>query len=285
MSKSDLKLGAHTSAAGGYHKSVERTADIGGNIMQLFSSSPRTWASANPSDDDIQTFLDTRQKRGIGDAYFHACYLINLADRGVTGEKSVKSLIDELNIAKKVNVIGSVVHTGTYKTDDEKPEDEEHYEHLISQIQEVLDNSPKETLLLLENAGNRKIGKDIDQLARIIKDVDDDRVRVCLDTCHLHAAGYDISTEEKFEDFFSRFDEMIGLDKLELIHVNDSRDELGALRDRHANIGEGKIADGTFELLLNRPETRDKPFIIETPGFGGGGPDEENMNILKDMRE
>jgi deoxyribonuclease-4 len=281
MPKSHLTIGAHKSASGGYDKAVERVADITGNCLQIFSYSPRSWQSRDLDNETKAAYLAALDEHDIGPVYFHACYLINLADRSQTGEKSVKNLSAELTLAADIGVAGSVVHTGTYKTDDGEPEDEAHYEHLLENIRAALKNSPDDALILLENAGNRKIGRHIQDLADIIADIDSDRLRICLDTCHLHAAGYDLSSEEKFTEFFNDFDEQIGLDKLELIHVNDSRDELGSLRDRHANIGEGNIPEKVFKLLVNRPETRDKPMIIETPGFGESGPDEKNLKILR----
>jgi deoxyribonuclease-4 len=279
---SDLNIGAHKSAAGGYVKSAQRVADITGSCMQLFSSSPRTWAGADLTVEEVEEFKEAKNELGLDPAVFHAPYLINLADRGSTGEKSVQAMIDELNTAARCGIIGSVVHVGSYKTDDEQPVDNEHYEHLINNIQTVLDESDGQADFYIENMGTRKIGKSIEQIARLIEDCGShERLKVCLDTCHLHAAGIDLSTEGAYNEFFNTFDKEIGLDRLGVIHVNDSRDEFGSLRDRHANIGEGEIPAGVFSNIVSKSPTKGLPLIIETPGFGDSGPDKENIDRLQ----
>ena len=131
--------------------------------------------------------------------------------------------------------------------------------------------------------GMRKIGRSLDEIASIVKDVNDERVRVCLDTCHLHVAGYDLSTKKKLDDFLVEFERIIGLKRLECFHVNDSRDEFGSLRDRHDNIGEGKVAKDVFKLILNHPKLKALPFLLEVPGFDDTGPDKKNVDILKSL--
>jgi deoxyribonuclease-4 len=276
-------IGAHKSASGGFDKAVRRAADIGGDCLQLFSYSPRSWQVRDLDGETKDAYFEKRAELHIGPVVFHACYLVNLADRGQTGEKSVKNLTAELNLANEIDCIGSVIHTGSWKTEDNKPEDESHYEHLLGNIEKVLKNTPEDTYLLLENSGNQKIGKDMEELYQIINDLGSERLRICLDTCHLHAAGYDVSTEKRFTEFFAEFDDRIGLDRLEVIHVNDSKDEFGSLRDRHENIGEGSIPEPVFELFLTKDQTKDRPFIIETPGFGDDGPDKKNIDRLRKL--
>lgn len=281
---SELNIGAHKSAAGGYTKACKRVDDIGGSCLQLFSSSPRTWAGADLTDEEVKDFKEAKADLGLDPAVFHAPYLVNLADRGSTGKKSVKAMITELEVASECGIIGSVVHVGSYKTDDEKPEDDDHYQHLLDNIQTVLDETPEDSWFIIENMGTRKIGKSIEQIAQLIDDLDEHkRLKVCLDTCHLHAAGVDLSTDEKFDQFFADFDKQIGLDRLEVIHVNDSRDEFGSLRDRHENIGEGEIPEGVFANIVNSEPTKDLPLIIETPGFGDNGPDQKNIERLREF--
>lgn len=279
-----FKLGAHLSIAGGYEKAVESITKIGGNCLQIFSSSPRTWADAKINGDQIKIFLTEKKKKNIDPVYFHACYLVNLADSAEVGEKSVHSLIYELNFASKMNVKGSIVHTGSFKkmTGNEYITDFDNYTGLINNINNVLSETPSNTLLILENAGNRKIGMKIDHLAAIISDVNDSRIKVCLDTCHLHASGYDLRSNSHFEEFLDEFDQKIGLEKLEVVHMNDSRDAIGTLRDRHENIGEGYVGTEVFQNFLNNPRTMHLPFIIETPGFDDKGPDKKNLDILKE---
>ena len=208
-----------------------------------------------------------------------------MADPGETGKKSIDILINELNLANQLNITGSIVHTGSFKSKVENLvcHDQENYPQLLANLKNVLNNSPINTYLILENAGTRKIGQTINQLAEIIKDVNSQRIRICLDTCHLHAAGYDIGDEKKLDKFLDNFDTKIGLEKLEVFHLNDSKDDFGSLRDRHENIGEGKVGIDVFKNLLNNPRTKSKSFIIETPGFDKKGPDKKNLDTLKEL--
>lgn len=281
-----MKIGAHLSIAGGYHKALERVSEIGGNCLQIFSASPRGWNRAVINDDIRKLFLTTKANFGIQDVFFHASYLINLADDRRIGAESKKSLIAELNAASQLGIMGSIVHTGSFKGNGPTVWDvsqDPRYSVLIHNINEVLASTPKDTFLIIENAGNKKIGQNLDELASIIRDVDNERIKVCLDTCHLFSAGYELSTNEKVETFFAEFEKKIGLNRLAVFHINDSRDPFNSGRDRHENIGEGTLPIATFTILLTDRRTKDLPFIIETPGFDGKGPDKKNIDILKGL--
>jgi len=280
-----MNIGAHLSIAGGYHKALERLAAIGGNCLQIFSASPRGWNKVTLTEESKQLFLEMKKKLLINDVFFHASYLVNLADEGRIGEESKKSLIAELKVASQLGIVGSIVHTGSFK--DNPPAvwnmDDDKYSILIRNIKEVLENSPRDTFLILENAGNKKIGQNIDELASIIRDVKSDRLKICLDTCHLFSAGYELSSQQKLKDFLDEFEKKIGLDRLLVLHVNDSRDPFNSGRDRHENIGQGTLGMEPFILLVNNNTTKNLPFIIETPGFDGKGPDKKNLDILKSL--
>lgn len=272
-----IKLGAHMSSAGGYHKAVERIAEIGGNTLQLFSSSPRGWSFPNPDQSQIDAFLETKKKFDISPIYFHASYLINLADDSRIGHLSKQSLINELNLAPKMNVKGSIVHLGSYKTETTP----EKYRTLINNISEIIEKTDNDSLFMIENAGNRKIGQTLEEIGQIIQDVGSERIKVCLDTCHLFSNGYDLRSDKQLEELLLQFDNNIGLKRLEVWHFNDSRDPLNSGRDRHENIGQGTIGREEFRVIMTNRKTRDYPFIIETPGFDDKGPDKKNLDILK----
>ncbi len=299
-----MLFGGHVSIAGGYKEALPRAAALGGNALQMFSGSPRGWNFAKATKEQAEEFKAEAKKLGIVASYFHASYLVNLADDGPNGKHSVDALIAELTVAEALGVRGSIIHLGSFKeghtngaparssqslfalrqhesahTNERSPK----YPLLISNIKAILKKSPKNTLFIIEDMGMRKIGRSLDEIASIVKDVNDPRVKVCLDTCHLHAAGYDISTKKKLEEFLEYFDKAIGLERLECFHVNDSRDEFGSLRDRHENIGEGKVGKDVFKLILNHPKLKHLPFILEVPGFADAGPDKKNMDILKAM--
>ena len=246
-----MKLGAHQSISGGYQQALKRISNIGGNCLQIFSSSPRGWNFAKPTEDEINQFIELKKKMMIDPVYFHATYLINLADDSRIGHMSKLSLITELNLASKLNVKGSIVHLGSFK--DQRSNIK--YQKLISNIQEILKKTPKDSFFIIENAGNRKIGQTLEEISRIIKDVNDKRVRLCLDTCHLFSNGYRFKSNNELDAFLDQLEKLDLLGCLELWHVNDSRDEFNSGHDRHANIGEGTIGIDEFKVLLNHPKT------------------------------
>lgn len=279
------KLGAHLSIAGGYTIALSRIVERGGTCLQIFSSSPRGWSFAKTDPDTITAFRKEKEKKGIDPIYFHASYLVNTADQGRIGQLSCNSLIHELQLASQLHVKGSIVHLGSFKDQNVAPSPaaRDKYTNVVVCIKKILEKTPQDTLFIIENAGNRKIGKDLTEIATIINEVHDPRVRVCLDTCHLYSAGYDLSSQKKLDDFLTAFDSLIGIEKLELFHLNDSRDPFNSGRDRHENIGQGTVGLETFRLLLNHPKTKHLPFIIEVPGFDAAGPDKKNIDILKSL--
>lgn len=283
LSKSmTYKLGAHVSISGGYHKALERVVKMGGNCLQIFSSSPRSW--------NLTNFQYQKVKKMSGGAvdpiYFHATYLINLADDSRIGHLSKQSLINELNLASQLGVKGSIIHLGSYKNF-QSPifnfQSNPKYQILLKNIKEILDKTPKNVLFIIENSGNRKIGQILEEISQIIKDIDNNRVRLCLDTCHLFSNAYKFTNIKELDLFLDKLDQLKLLDRLEVWHINDSRDEFNSGHDRHENIGEGTIDLDEFRVLLNHPKTKNYPFIIETPGFDGNGPDKKNIDILKSL--
>lgn len=307
-----MKIGAHLSVAGGYLNPLEKIIQIGGNCLQIFSSSPRNWSVAPVSDEEIAAFRAKKSSLKIDPIFFHASYLINLANPDRIGQASINTLIGELHLAEAMEVRGTIIHLGSYNSsppynpllkgegrpplaslayggvrsgglDIPNPE-KNSYSTLLKNIAEVLTNAPQAPYFIIENAGNKKIGQSIEEIGRIVNDLKDSRVKVCLDTCHLFAAGYDLATKEKYKVFIDSFDSSVGLENLVVIQVNDSKDPLGSFRDRHENIGEGTIPPETFRLYLNEPETKNLPFILETPGFDKKGPDKKNLDLFKNFR-
>jgi deoxyribonuclease-4 len=285
MKKIKLQIGAHLSTSQGYTGAIDKLSKLNGNCLQIFSGTPLRWTISAPNESEIELFVNEKKRLQIQNVFFHALYLINLADHGAIGQKSVASLIAELNLASKLEINGSIVHTGSFKnkSEDISIRKQKNYTVLIKNIQKVLDNTPDETYLILENSGTRKIGQVIEQLAEIVTDVANKRLRICLDTCHLHAAGYDLKKIDNFDSFLNNFDKKIGLDRLHAIHLNDSRDLLGSLRDRHDNIGEGNVGVEVFRNFLNNKFTQKLPFILEVPGFDNKGPDKINLDLVKKL--
>lgn len=271
------KLGAHVSIAGGYTMALTKIKAMGGNALQIFSASPRGWNFPRPTDEAIREFVTLKNKLKIDPVYFHASYLINLAADNRVGQLSTQLLTNELKLAKKMDVRGSIIHLGSFKDGDKD------YKKLLTNIEKVLAKIPDDRLFIIENAGNRKIGLELDEIAQIVKELKAPNVRVCLDTCHLHAAGYNLRGKKEYAEFLDLFDKKIGLKKLELWHMNDSRDPLGSYRDRHENIGQGTVGIEVFKQILTNSKTKSLPGIIEVPGIKGEGPDKENLDVLKQL--
>ena len=277
-----MKLGAHQSISGGYAEALKRINNIGGNCLQIFSSSPRGWNFAKSTEQEIFQFLNLKSQLNIDPIYFHASYLINLADDGRIGHLSKMSLIAEMNLAPKLGIKGSIIHLGSFKNYliHDRGQDNK-YRILIANINEVLDKTRKKSLFIIENAGNRKIGQTLEEISQIVKDVNDKRVRLCLDTCHLFSSGYKFETNKELDLFLNKLVKLKINNLIELWHVNDSRDEFNSGRDRHENIGQGMIGIEEFRVLTNHSKTNHFTLISETPGFDGNGPDKKNLDILK----
>ncbi len=271
-----MKLGAHVSLLGGYAAAVRRVAAMGGEALQLFSTNPHEWGHRAVSEREKEEFRAAVREHRVDSVYFHAPYLINLADPGRVGKSGKTYLTHELALAAEVGVRGSIVHVGSWKG--EKPD----YGALAAVIADILAATPRESLFIFENSGTRKIGVTMEEIGAVARRVKDERLKVCLDTCHLFTAGYDLSTREKLDAFLAEFDGKVGLERLEVWHLNDSRDPFHSYRDRHANLGEGHIGLEPFRVLLTHPKLRHLPFILEVPGTGEG-PDKKDLDIAKEL--
>ncbi len=281
-----MKLGAHVSTAGGLDKAIDRGVEIGCEAIQIFGSSPQSWAYKPIPEAQVRAFRERAERAGISPVFFHAVYLINLGTPDPANlEKGIQSLINYMNLAAEVGAQGIIFHPGSHKGAGY----EGIFQQTVSSIERVLENSPKEPWLTLENTAGmgQHIGARFEQLGRIIAAVSPayrGRLKVCLDTQHSFAAGYNIATKEGLDAMLAEFDESIGLDNLVAVHGNDSKCALGGGLDRHENIGQGYIGVQGFENIMSNPAFRDLPFFLEVPGFANKGPDKENLDILKEIR-
>ena len=281
-----MKLGAHVSTSGGLDKAIDRAVEIGCESIQIFGSSPQSWAYKPVPEAQTTLFREKAEAAGIDSVFFHAIYLINLGTPNPDQlEKGIKSLIDYMALAAEVGAGGVIFHPGSHKGAG--------YEAIIEQtvagIETVLKSTPEGPWLTLENTAGmgQHIGARFDELGGIISSVDPayrGRLRICLDTQHSFAAGYDIATHEGLDAMLAEFDETIGLDRLAAVHANDSKCALGGGIDRHENIGEGHIGLPGFENLMGNSAFQDVPFFLEVPGMENKGPDRANLDILKEIR-
>ena len=281
-----MKLGAHMSTAGGLDRAIDRGLEIGAETVQIFGSSPQGWAFKPVPEAITGAFREKAKQAGIGPVFFHAIYLINLGSANPSlVEKGAESLVHYMKLAAEVEASGVIFHPGSHMGAG--------YEAILHQtvasIERVLELSPEGPYLTLENTAGmgQHIGASLEELGRIIKSVDPaqrGRVKVCLDTQHSFAAGYDVATPDGLEAMLALFDESIGLNNLVAVHANDSKCPLGGGIDRHENIGQGHIGLAGFENIMANPAFKDVPFFLEVPGAEGKGPDRENMDLLKEIR-
>ena len=278
-----MQIGAHVSSAGGISKSIDRGLEIGCEAIQIFGSSARTWAFKHPPEKEITAFKERRAETGMGAVFFHAIYLINLGSPNPElVEKGIQSLVNYMTLAADIEADGVIFHPGSHKGQGY----EQVFDQAVAAIQRVLDSSPEGPYLCLENMAGmgQHIGAKFEELGGILRAVDNPRLRICLDTQHSFAAGYDLTTIEGVEGMIAQFDESIGADKLAAVHANDSKQLCGSGVDRHDNIGEGYIGEQEFACIMGNSIFRDIPFFLEVPGFEGDGPDQQNIDILKRIR-
>jgi deoxyribonuclease-4 len=279
-----MKIGAHVSTAGGISRAVSRGLEIGCETIQIFGSSPQSWAFKAVAEAEVAAFRQGMGATGLGPVYLHAIYLINMGtadpfklDQGVQSLKNYMTLAADLDAAGVIFHIGSHLGAGF----------ESIFLQVVAAIQEVLEHSPEGPNLAMENMAGmgQHIGAKFDELGRILKAVDSPRLRVCLDTQHSFAAGYDMATRSGVEAMITEFDDAVGLENLVAVHANDSKKPIGSGVDRHANIGDGYIGETGFEAIMSNPAFQDLPFFLEVPGQEGKGPDQYNIDLLKKIRQ
>jgi deoxyribonuclease-4 len=275
-----MLLGAHVSSAGGFAKARERGGAIGAEAIQGFSQSPRQWKGP-VIDFDMLRADRNLDRLGVQKTFLHATYLINLATANdELWEKSIVCLTQNLLAGTGVACDGVVLHIGSHHgagLDDTL----ERITTAITRAFEEVERRAGETScrLLLENAAGagHTVGRTFEELAQVIEAAGDDpRLGVCLDTQHAFASGIGFDTREAADETVARFDATIGLDKLGLIHLNDSKVPFGANRDRHENLGDGEIGASALALLLGHPDLDHVPAVLEVPG-DGDGPRESDM--------
>ena len=260
-----MLLGAHVSISGAIHMSVDRAVELGCTTFQIFTRNPRGWTYTKLKKAEVNEFRRKFEAAGFRVAMAHMPYLPNIASpKRDIYEKSVRSLVAELERCGALGLELLVVHVGSHLGAGLE-KGVEQVANAVNRAVEAVDNQVK---VLLENmAGQRNsCGSRFEDIAEILSRVKNaDRVGVCLDTCHLLAAGYDIRSEEAVDATISRFDKVVGLNRLWAVHLNDSRGGLGSGLDRHEHIGMGNIGENGFKAFINHPAIRDKPMVIETP--------------------
>jgi deoxyribonuclease-4 len=272
------------SIAGGVHTAVERGVSIGCTTMQMFVKNNNQWSGKELTDEDISTYKKLLRESSIGPVVVHDTYLINLCAKDAQIlRKSRVTLKDELNRCEILGVACLNFHPGSHVGAGEA-EGIKRIAESLNVIHEETKGYRVKSVLETTAGQGTAIGHQFGQLRQIIDMVaEPDRMAVCVDTCHMFAAGYDISTERGYEKTFEEFDAIIGLNRLVAFHVNDSKRELGSHVDRHDHIGKGKIGKTGFRLLMNDDRFRTVPKILETPKGPEMKEDVRNMKTLRNM--
>ena len=269
------------SIGGGIWRALERGKALGCDTIQIFTKNARSWRAKPLKGEEIEEFLKVKETTGIDPVVAHDTYLINLASpKEEVYSKSIEALWEELERASALRVPYLVMHPGAHLGSGE----EEGLYRIARAINLIHQRGPDlGVMILLETTAGQEssLGWNFEQLARVIEMLEEDhRVGICFDTCHAFAAGYDLSSEEGYRRTFEELDEVLGLERLKVIHLNDSKAPCGSRIDRHEHIGRGEIGLEAFERLLNDERFATLPFIIETPkGQTPEGEDWDRVNL------
>jgi len=277
-----VRVGAHASIAGGVFNAVEEQLDYGGNCGQIFTHSPQVWQDPNIGDEEAARFRELTAENGVGPWVIHSSYLVNLCTpKEDLHEKSVDSMQKEVDAAAKLGIDYVNVHLGA---------------HTGAGIDGGLDNAARAldslsipesvTVLIESDAGSgTKLGGEFEHLAETLDRSEQD-LEVCLDTAHVFAAGYDLSTPEAVDETMAEFDDVVGAEHLACVHLNDSKHECGTNKDEHAHVGEGLIGEDGMRAFVNHDliVENDVPLVLETPTEDGKS-FEWNVNRVRELRE
>lgn len=285
LSSPEPLLGAHVSATRDNHYGIDRARTLGINCAQIFGTNKVQWKARKYTPEQVTDFRSARAAAGIGPIFSHGIYLINLGAREENPEiyeKSVQALAAGLKICNLLGLDGIIFHLGS------------NYglglggvlESVVSGLARARDLSGCDIPLLLENSAGseRVIGGRFADFDAIINELHGDlRLRVCVDTAHAFAFGYDLASPGGLEQMTAEIEATIGFDRIAALHLNDSKVECGGALDRHANLGEGHIGYDGLAGVLNHPRIRSLPVMLETPGFDGEGPDQGNVEIMRSL--
>jgi len=275
-------IGAHVSISGGLDKAFQRGQKLGCEAIQIFLKNQLQWKSSQPSGNRCEAFQKAWQASQITEVLAHASYLVNLASNTELQHKSTSALVDEIMIAAMFGIDYLVVHPGSHGGSGEK----EGLKRIADSLRSVLlktDHCRVKILLETMAGQGSTLGYKLEHFQVIFEDLDwQDRLGICLDTSHLFASGYDLRKRNLYQNFKQKLNKLVGLDRIFCWHFNDTKRDLGSRIDRHEHIGGGNLGLEPFSLILNDPEWKHVPCILETPKTGIG--DEGNLALLRKLR-
>jgi len=277
-----FRIGAHVSISGGVQKAVEREVDVGGNCGQIFVGSPRGWKVSDVDAEEAAQFQSASDEQDVGPWIVHGTYLVNFATpKDDLAEKSIRTVQQELDAAAELAIPYYVFHPGAHTGAGA----ETGVGNVAERLSEI--DVPDGVTLLLENTAGKgtTVGKSFEQLDRMVAESDHGYgdLGVCLDTCHLYAAGYDFTTDDGMAEMVAELDDHVGTENVHYLHLNDSKHPLGSEKDEHEHLGEGEIGEEGFRNFLNHDALRDLPMVLETPEDDRGYP--WNVEKARELRE
>ena len=283
-SQHEALLGAHMSIAGGIPKSLDRAVDVGCNVLQIFVKNNNQWRGRALHDPEVQEFRQRQAESRIRQVVAHDSYLINLASpKPALWERSIAAFLDEMDRCERLGLSHLVTHPGAHVGAGETWG----IDRIASALNRILEKTASyQVKIALETTAGQgtTLGHRFQHLRDILAGCGDpEQIVVCMDTCHVFAAGYDIRTEEGYVAVMEQFDQIVGLDKLEVLHFNDSKRSLGSRVDRHDHIGQGKIGKEGFRWFLNDPRLVRVPKLLETPKENQGEADRRNLKVLRSL--
>lgn len=276
------------SISGGLEKSVERGASAGCDVIQIFSKNASGWKAKPLEDEDREKLITAQEDTGVKVVAVHDSYLINIAHPGkAEWEKSVGAFVDEIKRAKFLGIANLVFHPGSHLGSGESAG----IAKVVQGLNHAFDTTGTEGVnILIENTAGQgnNLGFRFSHLRDIIAGIEPafhDRIGICFDTCHLFASGYDIKSREEYEKTMILFDKQVGLEKIRLFHINDSKKDLGSRVDRHEHIGKGFLGIEPFRFILADSRINKTPMVLETPKGEDLAEDRMNLKTLRDIKQ
>lgn len=284
----NCQIGGHVSISGGIDQAVQRAVNIGGNCMQVFSGSPRSWQRPEVDQKSLKKMFAIKQELGFKSIFTHTLYLINLAsEKQALVTKSIRSLIFDLQFDSLVKGSGAIVHLGSHQGRGFTAVRTQ----LVKTLQDILQHTPPDSKLLIENSAGQqgKIASELTEIKWLLDELHSNRVGWCVDTCHAFAAGYPLVASSDYcqtsvkKDLVTTIKELQLAESLSCIHVNDSKTPFNGSNDRHENIGQGLIPSADLQNFLRHDLIKGIPIITEVPGMDGTGPDQANITKIKKL--
>jgi len=280
-----VRIGAHVSTSGGLPNGIERARNMGAEAIQIFGAAPQSWRRRVYTPEEGKVFRAVAREADVWPVFIHGVYLVNLGTSTPENlDKSIEALVADMRLSSLIGCKGVIFHVGSHRGVGLDAT----FGQVVASIASVLDATPDDTWLILENSAGMggSIGSKFSELGAIMKEVGSPRLKVCLDTQHAFACGYQVATPDGLAATLDELEREVGLANLVAVHANDSKCPLGGGVDRHENVGEGHIGREGFRVILAHPAFREVPFLLEVPGFPVGGkkpegPDKENVDRLK----